>query len=204
MSDDEEIQITVEELSEKEESEQEEQLEVPVPEDTKPKPEKPKKAKKPRKPRTPEQKAKLLENLKKGREKAIANRIKKGAIKRAEKAAKQKKIDEDYEKITKNKDDDNLKDELKILKDELKELKKQKEKEEAKEKEKEIQILKEQLKELKNSKTIKPESKGTAPDTDCVKEAKHETTKPEVTYKKPEQPKRRIYSTFKKNIWENL
>ena len=77
--------------------------------------------------KTPEQRAKMLEALAKGREKAAKIRAMKGAITQAKKREKNKALEEEYLKTLEKKKEvveDGSKEELKELKKELAELKK--------------------------------------------------------------------------------
>ncbi len=77
--------------------------------------------------KTPEQRAKMLEALAKGREKARKVRAMKGAITQAKKREKNKALEEEYLKTIEKKKEvaqDGTKEELKELKKELSELKK--------------------------------------------------------------------------------
>ena len=77
--------------------------------------------------KTPEQRAKMLEALARGREKAAKVRAMKGAITQAKKREKNKALEEEYLKTLEKKKEvaeDGTKEELKELKKELSELKK--------------------------------------------------------------------------------
>lgn len=86
--------------------------------------EKPKKEKKPRRPMTDEEKAIRVENLKKGREKALEKRRQTALLKQIEKQEKEAVIDEKIKKHIEAKDgSSDIKFQIYSLKDEISELK---------------------------------------------------------------------------------
>lgn len=86
--------------------------------------EKPKKEKKPRRPLTDEEKAIRVENLKKGREKALEKRRQTALLKQIEKQEKEAVIDEKIKKHIEKKDgSSDIKNQIYGLKDEIAELK---------------------------------------------------------------------------------
>ena len=155
------------------------------------KPKKEKKEPKERAPMTPERKAQLLDNLKRGREKARLNRMnKKQLVKENDKKIKENlisEIDETQE----------LKKQMKELKSQVKDLKTPKNKNE--DNNDLIEDLKNQIKELKL------QQKGISPSKS--KEEPKQTAEPpktKVLVSEPiniPKPKQNIHSIRKKNIW---
>jgi|11_taG_2_1085331.scaffolds.fasta_scaffold01762_4 hypothetical protein len=124
---------------------------------------------------TPETKQRLLDNLKKGREKAKINRMKKAEAKRIIKQKERKEIDDI---IDKDRESRKGKKEL----------------------EEELESLRLQIKNMKSNNTEeKKESK-----TDIVKEEKKVEKQPTQKPAPPQNIKKNHYSTFKGSIWNSL
>jgi hypothetical protein len=130
--------------------------------------EKPKKKGKHKKPMSEERRAQLLENLARGRQKAMIAKKKNALAKKILKDKKRNEVEEIIKQdIFEKSNKPNLEQEILELKEAIKELKAgKKPKEQSQEEKSEIEILKEQIKELKQSKKTetKPKEKPKEPE----------------------------------------
>ena len=146
--------------------------ETPAPEPVK---EKPKRTKREM---TPETKQRLLDNLKRGREKAKINRMKKAEAKRIIKQKERKEIDDIIDKDRESrKGKKELEEELESLRLQIKNMKAN----------------------IKDNTEDKKESK-----TDIIKEEKKEDKQPAQKPAPPQNIKKNHFSTFRGSIWNSL